>query len=129
MKTKEERRRYNLERYHRLRAEYIELLGGKCVVCGSVKNLEFDHTDRETKTVGRRSIMNVSREWALEELKLCQLLCNQHHRDKSEKAGDIGQVEHGGGNSGKRNCPCEPCKERKREYMREYKKRKNSSPL
>lgn len=29
-------------------------------------------------------------------------------------------VEHGGGKTGKRGCKCEPCVERKREYMKKY---------
>ncbi len=39
-----------LERYHRLRAEWIESQGGKCVLCSSVEDLEIDHVDRATKS-------------------------------------------------------------------------------
>ncbi len=31
-------------------------------------------------------------------------------------------VEHGGGLSGKKNCPCTPCKDRKAAYMQTYKR-------
>jgi 5-methylcytosine-specific restriction endonuclease McrA len=31
------------------RAELIEMLGGRCVRCGAVEDLEFDHIDPTTK--------------------------------------------------------------------------------
>lgn len=33
-------------------------------------------------------------------------------------------VEHGEGLGGKKNCPCKPCKERKSEYMKEYRRKR-----
>lgn len=55
------------------------------------------------------------------ELKKCQLLCHDCHREKTLK--EI-SVDHGEGLSGKKNCPCAPCKQRKSEYMVEYNKRR-----
>ena len=86
-------RAYNLARYHRLRAEYIELLGGQCAVCGSCEQLEFDHVDPSTKTIDIGRLLNVSKEVRDAEMSKCQLLCKLHHiRKTSREAG----VEHGG---------------------------------
>jgi hypothetical protein len=62
--------------------------------------------------------------WAvlLAELAKCQLLCPPHHLEKSMRQGAFGAVGHGGGASGKKNCPCVPCKARKAAYMKVYKK-------
>ena len=112
-------RTYNLNRYRRLRAECLEKLGGKCAICGTTQNLEFDHIDPKTKSIELGKLLNVSQAIRDAELLKCQLLCKQHHLAKSrEEAG----VAHGEGKSGKRNCPCTPCKIRKAEYMREYNK-------
>jgi len=39
-----------LAKYHRRRREAIKKLGGRCVLCGSKKNLEFDHRDPKKKS-------------------------------------------------------------------------------
>ncbi len=51
-KIREQKREYCKEK----RAYCIEYLGGKCVVCGTTHNLQFDHIKRETKkyTIGSR---------------------------------------------------------------------------
>jgi len=109
-------REYMLKRYHKRRSESIEKLGGKCVVCGSTENLEIDHIDRTTKT------MNISGLWSANivryeaELKLCQLLCEEHHKQKTRRENS---VDHGEGKTGKRNCYCELCATLKRTYARE----------
>lgn len=54
------------------------------------------------------------------ELNKCQLLCRPCHLKKSQTDGSSRAVEHGGGESGKKNCPCAPCKARKAEYMANY---------
>ena len=68
-------------RKHR-RAQLIELLGGKCVRCGSVEQLEFDHIDPRTKAFAVGSDM--SRAWAtlVDEALNCQLLCRSCHLAK-----------------------------------------------
>lgn len=45
MQTKERHREYNLQYYHNKRYKLIQQLGGKCAICGSTENLEFDHID------------------------------------------------------------------------------------
>lgn len=117
---KEYHRIYNLTRYHQRRARYIEQLGGKCVDCGTTKNLEFDHIVAEDKSIEIGDLLNYSEGRVQTELKKCALRCKRCHQKKSVTVGDIRSVEHGGGLSGKKNCPCIPCKTRKREYMQRY---------
>lgn len=114
---------YNLNRYHKRRAEFVDMLGGRCVVCGTTENLEFDHIDPATKAFPIGRLLNVSKQAALDELEKCQLLCKSHHIVKGHREKDQGQVGHGEGVSGKRNCKCALCKAKKAEYMREYKAR------
>ncbi len=69
MITKEYHRKYNRERYHRLRTKYIILLGGKCSNCGSIENLEFDHIDKTTKEIEIGFLLNYSQDRIKKELK------------------------------------------------------------
>lgn len=125
MRTKEEynayMREYNKRRYWKLKAEAHEFLGGKCAECGNTDRLEMDHIDPSTKTVDVSRFCSMSRVRFLEELKLCQLLCHEHHKAKTirEKS-----VEHGGGLTGKKNCRCELCAPLKNAYARQLKRNK-----
>lgn len=110
-------RTYMLARYHERRAEAIELLGGCCTICGSTEDLDIDHVDPALKTMSVSKLWSVAKARYLAELKLCQLLCRPHHRQKTAAEQE---VPHGGGASGKKNCRCVPCKARKAEYMRNY---------
>lgn len=89
MLTKERHREYNLQYYHNRRNKLIQQLGGKCVMCGSTENLEFDHINSKEKTfsVGSR-IQNNNSEFSAE-LDKCQLLCHSCHRKKSKDSKDI----------------------------------------
>ena len=115
---------YNLKRYHERRNEFLEMLGGMCVECGTTENLEFDHIDPSTKTMNMGRMLNVSKQRALEELKLCQLLCKEHHIEKGHLNGDQKQVPHGGGKTGKKSCYCDLCAPLNRAYARERRSRK-----
>lgn len=111
---------YMRSRYHQRRAAAVAALGGTCVQCGSTERLELDHAERTTKSFDIGHCWSVSADRYAAELAKCQLLCHDCHKAKSiaERS-----VQHGGGASGKRNCPCEPCRARKREYNRNYKTR------
>lgn len=91
------------------------------MTCEATEDLEFDHRDRSTKQFVL-SGHGLDKAWSriLVELEKCDLLCRACHHEKSLVSGDRGEVDHGGGVSGKRNCPCEPCKARKLQYMSEY---------
>jgi len=119
-------RDYKRHRYAAIVEEMKTILGGRCCRCGSRDDLEFDHIDRNTKTVEITKITTYSREVILMELAKCQLLCAECHKVKTSEAHDNHQVEHGGGVSGKKNCPCDACRARKREYMREYQQRRRA---
>lgn len=98
-----------------------ELLGGCCAQCGSVEDLEFDHVDPATKEfdISQGIVGCYSRARLQAELIKCQLLCKSCHVRKS--ATEV-EVEHGGGETGKRNCRCELCAPLKREYARKRKR-------
>lgn len=106
---------YMLSRYHSLMAEAREKLGGKCVLCGSTGGLEMDHIDRTTKlfTISIGWSRKPEEFWA--EVAKCQLLCRDHHAEKTAREQEVG---HGEGLSGKKNCPCDKCRAKKAEYMR-----------
>jgi hypothetical protein len=108
---------YQLARYHRRKAAAIEFLGGKCFQCGSTEGLEIDHIDPALKTFTISKLWSVSKALFYAELRKCQLLCKPHHIEKTRQEQS---VEHGGGASGKKNCPCKLCKAKKAEYMSAY---------
>jgi 5-methylcytosine-specific restriction endonuclease McrA len=64
------------------RAQLIEMLGGCCMRCGAVEDLEFDHIDPITKRFAVGA--SLSRAWAelVEEALKCQLSCRPCHIDK-----------------------------------------------
>jgi len=88
-KLVEEQRRIRDERRTILRKR----LGGKCVRCGSIENLEFDHIIKENKsfTIGS-SLTCFSIEELILEADKCQLLCRLCHIDKSHEEGDWGRL-------------------------------------
>lgn len=113
-----DRKDYDLARYYRLKSEYIQLLGGKCVKCNSLESLDFDHIDPKTKCFDIGQNMFRPREVVLAELKKCQLLCRTCHNDKTHQR----KVGHGEGKTGMRNCYCSLCKPLKQAYMKIYRK-------
>lgn len=73
-------KKYLLPKYHARMAAMRELLGGECVMCGSVERLEIDHIDPSTKSFSLAK--GWGKPWAviLEELAKCQLLCYECHK-------------------------------------------------
>ena len=118
--------KYMLKRYRERRAHAIDALGGKCARCGSQDQLELDHVDRSTKRGDLGKLFTQGEARYLNELAKCQLLCSACHIEKTRS--EI-SVEHGGGLSGKRNCKCAPCRIKKNEYMREWKRTKRDPVL
>lgn len=108
-------REYMQVRWERRRARGIELLGGKCIECASTETLEFDHLNRETKSFTLAKQTSCSEARFLTELAKCVLRCSQCHiRRTAQQLWN----EHGEGKTGRDGCTCEPCKTRKREYMK-----------
>lgn len=78
---REYNKKYQKERYLREKGELIKKLGGKCVMCGSTKELEFDHKNRSEKSFAITSKLHSK---ALDsELRKCQLLCHSCHLKKT----------------------------------------------
>jgi 5-methylcytosine-specific restriction endonuclease McrA len=123
--TKEKRAEYDLARYHRRRAEGIEILGGKCVRCNSTEQLEFDHIDPTTKELSIGKMWGVARERWLRELMKCQLLCKPCHTKKSTK--EAMTELHGAWGMVKKKCKCEKCRLFQNAYIAEWKRNKRAA--
>jgi hypothetical protein len=114
------RAEYDLARYYRRRQQAIEYLGGQCVDCGTEELLEFDHIDPATKEFSIASSLLHGDVKLYRELAKCVLRCTSCHKQRTAQQQS---VDHGGGLSGKKNCKCIPCKARKAEYMRSWKRK------
>jgi hypothetical protein len=113
-------RQKDLARYYDRLTKAKEHLGGRCVVCGTTENLEFDHINPAVKlfTLTKRRL---SKEKFEAELIKCQLLCHEHHLKKT--AEERRSKEHGTWGMYKR-CHCLICKAFVSGKMKEYKGRK-----
>lgn len=120
-------REYNLKRYHRLRSEALDTLGGKCKKCRSTSVLELDHIDPKTKTMDISKMLNSSIKVFWEEVTKCQILCKDCHKIKSvlERGFKLAKGKHGTLSS-YRYCKCELCREAKhKHYLKTKHLRKN----
>jgi 5-methylcytosine-specific restriction endonuclease McrA len=116
---------YMKARYHRRRNEWVEKLGGKCVDCGSIENLEFDHEIAADKKYAVAKMLSGWSEAKLTaEISKCVLRCQSCHLKKSISSGDIRTVNHGEGVTGKKNCRCDLCRPLKNAYLKEFMKNK-----
>ena len=122
-------REYHLKRYHLLRQNAVETLGGKCVNCESENDLQIDHRRKNNKAFDVGKLINYSLDLFWKEIKKCQLLCRKCHRLKTtiESGKDIAKGNHGTLSS-RRYCNCAECVKVKTDWMREY-KRKEKAPL
>ena len=109
-------REYQKAKYEKRRNGFIEELGGVCVQCNSVDELEFDHIDPETKSFNvAKKMANGAIAVLREEIAKCQLLCKKCHKKKSVAQEEVG---HGEGLTGKKNCRCELCAPLKNEHSK-----------
>jgi 5-methylcytosine-specific restriction endonuclease McrA len=120
---KEYQRQYQLAKYRRWMKEAREKLGGRCVICGTTENLEFDHIDPGTKSFSLGGRRPNRAAWDTEVAK-CQLLCYEHHKEKTSR--EQRKEVHGTWGMYKKKCRCEECREFVRTYMREYKRAKRA---
>ena len=63
------------------KAIMIEMLGGKCVDCGTTENLQFDHMDPSKKSFNISCVLS---ERMLTELEKCELRCGDCHLEKTK---------------------------------------------
>lgn len=82
-KNREELNKKRIDRKRKHRQYLIEMLGGKCLGCGTTKNLQFDHIDRTQKSFCIGSSLASKLEKLVEEAKKCQLLCETCHQHKT----------------------------------------------
>lgn len=118
-KETEEQQRYLKKR----RRKCLSFLGNKCIRCGALDNLEFDHIYREIKEfdISQGIAKHLKWEKLVKELMKCQLLCKNCHNLKTIK--DLGnKVAKGthGNLSAYTYCRCEKCKLAKKEWSEEY---------
>lgn len=106
-----------LRRYNERMREARTLLGGKCVRCGIINDLELDHIDPKTKSFTIAKMWNIRKELFDIEIKKCQLLCQQCHEAKTllDKGQKSAKNTHGTLSS-MRYCKCELCKKAKSDY-------------
>lgn len=76
-KSRAAQRAYQREWCAKRRAHYVEKHGGKCIKCGSMRKLEFDHKDPREKISHKIWSWSIARIEA--ELEKCQLLCQRCH--------------------------------------------------
>jgi len=79
----EAKKQYQREWMAARRAEGIAYLGGKCVSCGSKKDLQIDHKDSKKKISHR--IWSWAEPKRKAELDKCQLLCIDCHKKKTKE--------------------------------------------
>lgn len=106
------------------RMYFIAELGGKCVICGSKKQLEFDHIIKKTKKFTIAAQLTSSLARIKNEIKKCQLLCKECHKEKTAqermaKHGTLSRYDHR-----KFPCRCQLCKRAHKIYHINYKKKK-----
>lgn len=87
----------------------LSKFGNKCIKCNSKNKLQFDHVNRNNKSIEISDMFAHSREKLDKELKKCQLLCEDCHIEKTFI--DMGYRKHGT-LRGYRNkkCRCNLCK-------------------
>ncbi len=114
-------RQYQTKHFRQLRKIAVVLLGGKCIICGTTKNLRFDHKNPQTKIIEVSKIMSSSKKfWT--EIKKCQLLCQEHHNEKTLKERGLQNAKKIHGTiSSYRYCKCQLCKKAMSDYNKKYK--------
>ena len=68
-------------RYEERKKVLVDMLGGKCVLCGSTEDLQFDHIDPKTKSFHITPQNSFKKNEP--EMKKCQLLCFPCHLNKT----------------------------------------------
>ena len=118
---------YMLARYHKRMSEAKNKLGGKCFKCNSIKDLQLDHINPQTKNFTVAKLWNSKKKIFDLEISKCQLLCKKCHEEKTLL--DMGRVSakitHGTVSS-YRYCKCEFCKKAKSEYMKVFREKRKA---
>lgn len=115
--TGEQKREYQRKWVATRRAEY--LADKRCVVCGSINELEIDHIDRTTKKYNPAALWGMSNTNPnkIAELKKCQVLCAVHHKEKTKA--ELNRLRTHGRTMYRYGCKCEICVEAQRQHNRQ----------
>ena len=81
--NKEEINKKRRERKNKHRQYLVDMLGGKCVGCGTTEKLQFDHIDRHKKAFCISKHLASKIDKLIEEAEKCQLLCDDCHKIKT----------------------------------------------
>ncbi len=137
MSNSQHNKEYLRNRYASQRKFFLEYLGGECVKCGALENLEFDHVNPLEKSFpvsGLWPEKDIPR--VLAELDKCQLLCKVHHIEKTNLEHANGVIKHPPFTHGtlygwmKKKCTCQECLKAKRIWNDERNaKRRKQAPL
>lgn len=119
---------YMASRYKKRRKEAFEILGDRCIKCGSTKDLELDHKNRGLKAFDGTRMTAVSHDKFLKEIWKCQVLCRECHILKTIL--EIGRKPARGTHgtlSSYRYCKCHICRKANSDWQKDYKTRTASS--
>jgi hypothetical protein len=116
---------YFRARREQRRQKFKDLLGGRCIICGSKKNLQFDHKDPKKKEFRISLMIDSPEQKLLNELKKCQLLCARCHHKKTLEKQEFGiESSHGSiWRYKKYKCRCAKCRKAMSEYNKNLRKR------
>lgn len=118
-------RGYMHRRYQERRARALKLLGGVCMSCGTGDDLEIDHKDPTLKKYTVAQFRTISEEDFLAEVAKCQLLCKEHHTEKSiVDAGKVSAKGTHGTLSSYRYCKCDLCRSAANKYNNKRRREK-----
>jgi hypothetical protein len=119
---KQKQREYQRLWYNKRRADWLS--DKSCVICGSTERLEVDHIDPRQKV--RHNIWSYSEARRQEELDKCQVLCWEHHNEKTARDNNIPVAyTHGTRNMyGRHGCRCDECKAANSESVRKRRSKK-----
>lgn len=115
---------YDRDRKRARRLKYINLLGGKCVSCGSDKDLHFDHINPGEKSFYFSGNMTKPESELIKEVNKCQLLCGKCHREKTHDNWEYAQPQSSHGSLRRYRaygCRCDECKQAASDYYHKNK--------
>lgn len=129
-RTKEQHAAYMRKRYHKIRADAVVHLGGRCAKCGSTVDLEIDHVDPKLKTMDVGRLWSASKAKYEAEIQKCQLLCRECHQAKTlvDMGRKSARTEHGT-LSAYRYCRCPECVAAYNEYQKLYKRKRRRQKI
>jgi len=128
MTYNEKMRIYMAKRYRYRIEEAKKILGSKCSKCDATENLQFDHKQRRQGRdfVIAKKIAGIAESKLHDELKKCQLLCEECHNKKTqaELGRKVAKGTHGTLSSYRHCGPpkCDSCKTARRKYLKQWKK-------